>query len=69
VKGEEKYRMTYLAGQPILILKEGTSRRRGKDAQRANIQATKIVDEVVKSTLGPRGMDKMLVYSLGDVFD
>ncbi len=59
--------MTYLAGQPILILKEGTSRKKGKDAQRANIQAAKIVAEVVKSTLGPRGMDKMLVDSLGDV--
>ena len=59
--------MTYLAGQPVLILKEGTSRRRGKEAQRANIMAAKIVAEVVKSTLGPRGMDKMLVDTLGDV--
>ncbi|MEM2122428.1 MAG: thermosome subunit beta, partial [Candidatus Bathyarchaeia archaeon] len=59
--------MTYLAGQPVLILKEGASRRRGKDAQRANIMAAKIVAEVVKSTLGPRGMDKMLVDTLGDV--
>ncbi|MGC8849787.1 MAG: thermosome subunit beta [Candidatus Bathyarchaeia archaeon] len=59
--------MTYLAGQPVLILKEGASRRRGKDAQRANIMAAKIVAEVVRSTLGPRGMDKMLVDTLGDV--
>lgn len=59
--------MTYLAGQPVLILKEGTSRRRGKEAQRANLMAAKIVAEVVKSTLGPRGMDKMLVDTLGDV--
>ncbi|MBS7655987.1 TCP-1/cpn60 chaperonin family protein [Candidatus Bathyarchaeota archaeon] len=59
--------MAYLAGQPILILKEGTSRRKGKDAQKANITAARIVAESVKTTLGPRGMDKMLVDSLGDV--
>ncbi|WP_455364054.1 thermosome subunit beta, partial [[Eubacterium] cellulosolvens] len=59
--------MTYLAGQPVLILKEGSSRKRGKDAQRGNITAARIVSEVVKSTLGPRGMDKMLVDTLGDV--
>ncbi len=56
-----------LAGQPILILKEGSTRSRGKEAQRANIAAAKIVAEVVRATLGPRGMDKMLVDSLGDV--
>jgi thermosome len=59
--------MAYLAGQPILILKEGTSRRKGRDAQKANITAARIIAETVKSTLGPRGMDKMLVDSLGDV--
>ena len=59
--------MSYLAGQPVLILKEGSSRNRGRDAQRSNITAAIIVSEVVKSTLGPRGMDKMLVDSLGDV--
>jgi thermosome len=59
--------MSYLAGQPVLILKEGSSRNRGRDAQRSNITAAMIVSEVVKSTLGPRGMDKMLVDSLGDV--
>src|SRR2546422_11386403 len=59
--------MSYLANQPILILKEGSSRNRGKDAQRGNISAARIVSEVVKTTLGPRGMDKMLVDSLGDV--
>lgn len=59
--------MSYLANQPILILKEGSSRNRGKDAQRSNISAARIVTEVVKTTLGPRGMDKMLVDSLGDV--
>ncbi|MEM2942628.1 MAG: thermosome subunit beta, partial [Candidatus Bathyarchaeia archaeon] len=59
--------MAYLTGQPILILKEGASRSRGREAQRSNIMAAKIISEVVKSTLGPRGMDKMLVDSLGDV--
>jgi thermosome len=59
--------LAYLAGQPVLILKEGTSRRRGKEAQRSNIMAARIISEVVRSTLGPRGMDKMLVDSLGDV--
>ena len=59
--------MSYLAGQPVLILKEGSSRNTGRDAQRSNITAAIIVSEVVKSTLGPRGMDKMLVDSLGDV--
>ena len=56
-----------LAGQPVLILKEGTSRTVGKDAQRMNILAARIIAEAVKSTLGPKGMDKMLVDSLGDV--
>jgi len=60
-------KMAYLAGQPILILKEGTSRKKGKDAQKANITAARIIAETVKTTLGPRGMDKMLVDSLGDV--
>ena len=62
--------MAYLApqsGQPILILKEGTSRRRGRDARANNIMAARIIAELVKSTLGPRGMDKMLVDSLGDI--
>jgi len=59
--------LAYLAGQPVLILKEGTSRSRGKDAQRSNMAAAKIIAELVKSTLGPRGMDKMLVDTLGDV--
>ncbi|NIM45978.1 MAG: thermosome subunit [Nitrososphaeria archaeon] len=54
-------------GQPILILKEGTGRSRGKEAQRRNIQAAQLVAEIIKSSLGPRGMDKMLVDTLGDV--
>jgi thermosome len=59
--------MAYLAGQPVLILKEGATRSTGRDARRSNITAATIVAEIVKSTLGPRGMDKMLVDSLGDV--
>jgi thermosome len=59
--------LAYLSGQPIVILKEGSTRNRGRDAQRSNITAAIIVSEVVKTTLGPRGMDKMLVDSLGDV--
>lgn len=56
-----------LAGQPILILREGASRNRGKQAQSSNIQAARTIAEVVRATLGPRGMDKMLVDSLGDL--
>jgi len=56
-----------LQGQPVLILKEGTQRTVGRDAQRLNIMAAKVIAEAVKSTLGPKGMDKMLVDSLGDV--
>ena len=56
-----------LGGQPVIILREGTSRRRGREAQRNNIMAAKIISEVLRTTLGPRGMDKLLVDSLGDV--
>ncbi|MEM3852454.1 MAG: TCP-1/cpn60 chaperonin family protein, partial [Methanomassiliicoccales archaeon] len=52
---------------PILILKEGTKREKGREAQANNIQAAMAIADAVKSTLGPRGMDKMLVDSLGDV--
>jgi len=52
---------------PVLVLKEGTGRTTGKEAQRNNIMAAKIIAETVKTTLGPRGMDKMLVGSLGDI--
>ena len=55
------------AGQPVLVLKEGTSRTRGRAAQRNNIAAAKIIAEMVKTTLGPKGMDKILVDSIGDV--
>jgi len=54
-------------GTPILILKEGTTRERGRSAQFNNIAAARAIAEAVRSTLGPRGMDKMLVDSLGDV--
>jgi archaeal chaperonin len=53
--------------QPIYILPEGTSRTMGRDAQRNNIMAGKLVAETVRTTLGPKGMDKMIVDSLGDV--
>jgi archaeal chaperonin len=55
------------SGQPILILREGSSQNRGKEAQRNNIAAAKLISEVVKTSIGPRGMDKMLVDSMGDV--
>src|SRR3989449_10991959 len=55
------------AGTQILVLKEGTRRERGRGAQFNNIAAAKAVADAVRSTLGPRGMDKMLVDSLGDV--
>ncbi len=54
-------------GQPILILKEGTTRTRGQEAQGLNIQAARAVANAVRTTLGPKGMDKMLVDSIGDV--
>ena len=54
-------------GVPVLILKEGATQTKGRDAQKNNITAPKLIAEVVASSLGPRGMDKMLVDSLGDV--
>jgi thermosome len=61
------YLTTTGSGQPVLILKEGTTRNRGKEAQRNNITAARVIGEVLKTTLGPRGMDKMLIDSLGDI--
>jgi thermosome len=52
---------------PIVILKEGSSETKGREAQKNNIAAAKIIAEIVRTSLGPRGMDKMLVDSLGDV--
>ena len=54
-------------GQPVIILKEGSGESRGREAQRNNISAAKLIAEVVRTSLGPRGMDKMLVDSMGDV--
>ncbi len=54
-------------GQQYIILKEGSSRTRGRDAQGMNLMAARAVAEAVRTTLGPKGMDKMLVDSLGDV--
>ncbi len=60
--------MAYTAGgQPVLILKEDTQRSRDREARRGNITVAMIVAEALKSALGPRGMDKMLVDSLGDI--
>jgi len=56
-----------MGGQPMFILAEDTQRTQGKDAQSSNIQAGKAVSEAVRTTLGPRGMDKMLVSDSGDV--
>ena len=53
-----------LGGQPILILKEGGSRTRGRDAQSMNIAAAKAVAGAVRTTLGPNGLDKMLVDTI-----
>ncbi|MDI6883565.1 MAG: thermosome subunit beta [Hadesarchaea archaeon] len=59
--------MSALGGRQVLVLPEGTRRLIGRDAQRMNILAARVISEAVRTTLGPRGMDKMLVDSLGDV--
>ena len=51
----------------VILLKEGTKETKGHDAQKNNIQAAKLISEILRTSLGPRGMDKMLVDSLGDV--
>ena len=58
---------TSKGNMPVVLLKEGGSETKGRDAQKNNIAASKIVAEIVHTSLGPRGMDKMLVDSLGDV--
>src|SRR3989440_1305509 len=65
--GDKRKLSSELAGQQIIILREGTSRSRGQDALKANIMAAKIIAESVRSSLGPKGMDKMLVDGFGDV--
>src|ERR687885_2212675 len=52
---------------PVVLLKEGTSETKGNQAQRNNIIAAKTIAEIVRTSLGPRGMDKMLVNNIGDV--
>ena len=59
--------MAATGGRPILVLPEGTQRTVGRDAKRANIMTARAISEAVRTTLGPRGIDKMLVDSLGDV--
>ena len=54
-------------GMPVLILREGSKENKGREAQKNNFNAAKLVAEIIRSSLGPRGMDKMLVDSLGDV--
>lgn len=56
-----------MSQQPIIVLREDTERRRGRDAQRNNIMAAKVIAESVRSALGPKGMDKMLVDGFGDI--
>ncbi|MBN1646317.1 thermosome subunit, partial [Candidatus Woesearchaeota archaeon] len=60
MKSEKNY-------QPIFVVPESSSRTEGKDAQRMNIQAAKLVADTVRTTLGPKGMDKMLVDSMGSI--
>jgi len=59
--------MAQLGGTPVLIMKEGTERQRGRDAMQNNIAAAIVIAEAVRTSLGPRGMDKMLVDQFGDV--
>ncbi len=54
-------------GAPVLILKEGTQRTTGTDARRSNIMAAKVIAEILQTSLGPRGMDKLLIDAFGDV--
>ncbi|MFB5630663.1 MAG: thermosome subunit beta [Nitrosopumilaceae archaeon] len=55
------------SNMPVILLKDGATETKGREAQKNNIAASKIIAEIVKTSLGPRGMDKMLVDSLGDV--
>ncbi len=59
--------LAQIGGVPVLILKEGTQRTFGREALRVNIMAARAVAEVLRTTLGPKGMDKMLIDSLGDI--
>lgn len=59
--------VTTTGGQQVLLLREGSSRSRGRRAQNNNISAAKLIAEIVRTSLGPKGMDKMLVDTMGDV--
>ncbi|NAZ33331.1 MAG: thermosome subunit, partial [Pyrobaculum sp.] len=59
--------LTQIGGVPVLVLKEGTQRAFGKEALRLNIMIARAIAEVMRTTLGPKGMDKMLIDSLGDI--
>jgi len=59
--------LAQIGGVPVLVLKEGTQRAFGKEAMRINIMVAKAIAEVMRATLGPKGMDKMLIDSLGDI--
>ena len=59
--------MAYYGGQQVIVLREDTERSKGRDARKSNMMAAQIIAEVLKTTLGPRGMDKMLIDSLGDI--
>jgi len=59
--------MAYYGGQQVIVLREDTQRSKGRDARKSNMVAAQIIAEVLKTTLGPRGMDKMLIDSLGDI--
>ena len=56
-----------LQGTPVLILKDDTQRTTGKDAVGSNISAARVISEAIRSALGPKGMDKMLLDNFGDV--
>ncbi|MBI3841882.1 MAG: TCP-1/cpn60 chaperonin family protein [Thaumarchaeota archaeon] len=58
---------TTAEGIPVIVLKEGSKQSRGREAQRNNISAAKVIAEIIVTSLGPRGMDKMLVDSIGDI--
>ncbi len=63
----EVYLMAQLTGKPVVVMSDQAQRTMGRDAQRMNILAGRIVAESVRTTLGPKGMDKMLVDNLGDI--
>ncbi|RLE75909.1 MAG: thermosome subunit, partial [Thermoprotei archaeon] len=66
-RGSTMAALAQLGGVPVLILKEGTTRTTGREALRQNIMVAKAISEAIKTTLGPKGMDKMLIDSLGDI--